>query len=99
MGGNSAPRQPYRGADSVPVLAEGFAMGLASSSAFLRRFVKGSQAPKEDDPADMGTAFGLEASLGPVSAYPADDAACGNAAAPEDESPMSWLGRRLKRPR
>jgi hypothetical protein len=74
-------------------------MGLASSSAFLRRFVKGSQAPKEDDPADMGTAFGLEASLGPVSAYPADDAACGNAAAPEDESPMSWLGRRLKRPR
>ena len=71
-------------------------MGLASSSSFLRRLVAGPQAPKEEDPADMGTAFGLEASLGPVSAYPNDkvpDAA-------EDDAPMGWLGRRLpKHPR
>ena len=74
-------------------------MGLASSSSFLRRLVAGPQAPKEDDPADMGTAFGLEASLGPVSAYPTDDAGRGDAVATGDDAPMGWLGRRLKRPR
>ncbi len=73
-------------------------MGLASSSSFLRRLVAGPQAPKEDDPADMGTAFGLEASLGPVSAYPTDDAGCGHPAAPDDDAPMGWLGRRLLKP-
>ena len=75
-------------------------MGLASSSLFLRRLVAGPQAPKEVDPADMGTAFGLEASLGPISAYPTDAAGLGDPAVPDDDAPMGWLSRRLlKRPR
>lgn len=73
-------------------------MGLASPSSFLRRLVAGPQSPKEDDPADMGTAFGLEASLGPVSAYPTDDAGRSDRTAPEDDTPMGWLGRRLRKP-
>jgi hypothetical protein len=53
--------------------------------------------PVKEDPADMGTAFGLEASLGPVSAYPSQGSEDGTASA--DESPMGWLGRRSNRPR
>ena len=73
-------------------------MGLASSSLFLRRLVAGAPAPKEVDPADMGTAFGLEASLGPVSAYPADATDLGDPAAPDGDAPMGWLSRRLLKP-
>jgi hypothetical protein len=74
-------------------------MGLAPHSSFFRRLVGQRPAPEEDDPADMGTAFGLEASLGPVSGYPADDRAAAGAPVAEDDSPMGWLGRRPKRPR
>jgi hypothetical protein len=69
-------------------------MNLAPPSSFFRRFIARPPAPESQDPADMGTAFGLEASLGPVSAFTGDDTA---AAARADESPMGWLGRRFKR--
>lgn len=75
----------------------GFAMSLTPSLRFFRGFLARPAAPDADDPADMGTAFGLEASLGPVSAYPADAAARAANSADEDDSPMGWLGRRLKR--
>jgi hypothetical protein len=52
-----------------------------------------------DDPADMGTAAGLEASLGPVSAYPTKAGALAEQASPAEDTPMGWLGRRLKRRR
>ena len=76
-------------------------MSLAPASSFFRRLVMRQPALKEDDPADMGTAFGLEASLGPVSAYPDDAGARGGAQSgrPRDESPMGWLGRRIARQR
>ena len=69
-------------------------MNLAPPSSFFRRFITQPPNPEAKDPADMGTAFGLEASLGPVSTFTGDDA---EVAARADESPMSWLGRRFKR--
>lgn len=71
-------------------------MDLSSPSSFFRRFVA-RQAPADpDDPADLGTAFGLDASLGPVSAYVTGEAVAGDDDA--DQAPMSWLARRLRRP-
>jgi hypothetical protein len=72
-------------------------MGLASPSSFLRRLLGRQPAPEDDDAADMGTALGLEVSLGPVSAYlPTVSPVAGGDTAEEDP-PMGWLGRRLKR--
>ena len=41
-------------------------MDLESPAAFFRRLLA-RQKTADQDPADMGTAYGLEASLGPVS--------------------------------
>jgi hypothetical protein len=76
-------------------------MDLESPAAFFRRLIARQTAPAAEDPAAMGTAFGLEASLGPVSAYftadaPATDGGNDPAAA---ESPMNWLARRMQRRR
>lgn len=70
-------------------------MGLPPASSFLRRLVARQREPLPQDPADLGTAFGLEASLGPVSTYPTE--AEGADPANRDEAPMGWLGRRPKR--
>jgi hypothetical protein len=75
-------------------------MHLGSTAAFFRRLMA-RQKPADQDAADMGTAYGLEASLGPVSTYFAPD---GQPVAPggrpaTDEAPMAWLARRLRRPR
>jgi hypothetical protein len=72
-------------------------MGLAPASSFFRRLMARQRGPVKEDPADMGTAFGLEASLGPVSAYPSQ--ALEDRAPGTNETPMSWLGRRSNRPR
>ncbi len=77
----------------------GFAMGLAPSSSLFRRLITRQPARLGEDPADMGTAFGLEASLGPVSAYPDRGDARVQGALPREDTPMGWLGRRPKRPR
>jgi hypothetical protein len=71
-------------------------MSLAPRSAsFFRRLVARRLRREQDDPADMGTAFGLEASLGPVSEprlASASDRRDVPAEAP-DASPMAWLAR------
>ena len=51
------------------------------------------------DRADMGTAFGLEASLGPVSAYPDESGTRAEGTAHGEDTPMAWLGRRPNRRR
>ena len=72
-------------------------MDLESPAAFFRRLVA-RRAQDAEDPADLGTAFGLEASLGPVSTYVTGAGAPGNGSA-DAEAPMTWLARRLQRPR
>ena len=65
---------------------------------FLRR---GAAVRREPDPADLGTAFGLDACLdgGGISEYrqqpPSDflESQCGRAA-PVQDSPLGWLSRR-----
>ena len=76
-------------------------MGLAPPSSFLRRLLARPAPPVQEDPADMGTAFGLEASLGPWEEPEAGDANSPHAIQKrdEDDSPMGWLGRRTARPR
>ena len=87
------------GANCAFTLPLGFAMGLAPPSSFLRRLVARRRASRDVDPADMGTAFGLEASLGPVSAYPDKSGAWAGGATHGEDTPMGWLGRRLNRRR
>lgn len=84
------------GANSVLVPPSEFAMSLARASSLLRRLVS-RQPVLKDDPADMGTAFGLEASLGPVSTHPAEDGARTDCPANADDWPMAWLARRFRR--
>lgn len=72
------------------------AMDLDSAAAFFRRLVGRRATPAGHEPADLGTAYGLEESLGPVNDYAAaDDQGDGTA---DGEGPMSWLTRRLRRP-
>ena len=72
-------------------------MELGSPAGFFRRFV--DRSPQVDgDPADMGTAYGLEQSLGPVTSYASEP----NGAGATDHAalgPMAWLAKRLRRPR
>jgi len=64
---------------------------------FLRR---GAAVRREPDPADLGTAFGLDACLegGGVSEYrqqaPVDQLESQAGRSPAQESPLSWLSRR-----
>jgi len=76
-------------------------MSLAPASSFFRRLLARKPALKVDDPANMGTAFGLEASLGPFVADPqgAGKRRSAHAGTPGDDSPMGWLGRRITRHR
>jgi len=67
-------------------------MDLATPATFLRRLLR--RRPRQEiDPANMGTVFGLEASLGPVRRDPAGDEP--SATERGAETPMSWLARRL----
>lgn len=71
-------------------------MDLDSPAAFFRRLVGRKPAGAGEDAADLGTAFGLEVSLGPVSTYPARETA--GTADDGADAPMNWLARRLRRP-
>lgn len=72
-------------------------MDLESPAAFFRRLVAGRALPA-DDPADLGTAYGLDASLGPANTDFARDGTPGTDPKATEE-PMTWLARRLQRPR
>lgn len=66
---------------------------MATENSFFRRFAAREPKPIADDPADMGTVFGLEASLGEFNA----DAHVGAAGDPAPEqAPMDWLTQRHK---
>jgi len=71
-------------------------MASTPHNSFFRRFVNRRPAPTQDDPADMGTAFGLEASLGPVSELDAEENDAEGAARSE-HAPMDWLNQRSQR--
>lgn len=50
--------------------------------------------PREQDPADLGTAFGMEASLSDEMDYAPMPAPVAGVEPLRQESPMSWLARR-----
>lgn len=65
----------------------------------LRFFRRDAAVRSEPDPADLGTAFGLDACLddGGVSEYrsqPASDFLESQSQRPAQESPLGWLSRR-----
>jgi hypothetical protein len=65
----------------------------------LRLFRRDAAVRSEPDPADLGTAFGLDACLdgGGISEYrsqPAGDFLESRSSAVAQESPLSWLSRR-----
>lgn len=74
-------------------------MDQDSPAAFFRRLIGRATAPATQDPADLGTAFGLEASLGPVSTYFAKDDLPAGQDSNGTEPPMHWLARRWRRSR
>lgn len=71
-------------------------MDLESPTAFFRRLVTRRTPTAAEDPANLGTTFGLEASLGPVGPYVAGDRLVADPAGAHEE-PMTWLARRLQR--
>ncbi|HRI18598.1 MAG TPA: hypothetical protein PL196_08760 [Burkholderiaceae bacterium] len=74
-------------------------MDQDSPAAFFRRLIGRATAPASQDPADLGTAFGLEASLGPVSTYFVNDDLPAGQDRAAGEPPMHWLARRFRRSR
>ena len=65
----------------------------------LRLFRRDAAVRSEPDPADLGTAFGLDACLdgGAIAEYrsqPASDILESKAGTAGQESPLSWLSRR-----
>jgi len=60
----------------------------------FRRSSLGTHTTHEQDPADLGTAFGMEASLSDEMDYLPLPTATAGAESPRQESPMSWLSRR-----
>ncbi len=73
-------------------------MDRDSTAAFFRRLVGRAAAPASEDPADLGTAFGLEASLGPVGEYYVAEIPPVGENDGSADAPMNWLARRPKRP-
>jgi len=73
-------------------------MASTPHNSFFRRFVNRQPVPTQEDPADMGTAFGLEASLGPVGDLDAEDDDTDGVARSE-HAPMDWLNQRSRRPK
>lgn len=69
---------------------------MATQNSFFRRFVHREPEPTIDDPADMGTAFGLEASLGPVGELDTDEEDSAEGPPEREQAPMDWLAQRHK---
>ena len=66
-------------------------MRVPLPSFILRRLPRARRPARRDDPADMGTEFGLDASIaGWENSLPAQGRTARIAA---DEAPMHWLGR------
>lgn len=69
---------------------------MVAQNSFFRHFVKRAPEPVLDDPADLGTAFGLEASLDePDEIGGGEDVGALHRPAPE-QAPMDWLSQRRK---
>jgi len=69
---------------------------MATQNSFFRRFAQREPDSAGDDPANLGTAFGLDASLDSCDALDADDYV-GTPGGPRPQSaPMDWLGQRRK---
>lgn len=66
---------------------------MAAQSSFFRRFVNREPQAASADPADMGTAFGLEASL---SEFDAAEATPSEPGRERERAPMDWLAERQK---
>lgn len=70
-------------------------MGISSALRLFRRHSPGHQEP---EPADMGTAFGMEASFGDASEYEdfrrSDYGLESQSSPPAIESPLSWMAAR-----
>ena len=64
---------------------------MAAQNSFFRRFVNREPQAASTDPADMGTAFGLDASL---SGFDADDSTATVPAAGREHAPLDWLTQR-----
>ncbi|MEO8123185.1 MAG: hypothetical protein ABI633_03980 [Burkholderiales bacterium] len=69
---------------------------MATQNSFFRRFVNREPKPAPDDPADMGTAFGLEASLGAADEFNADEEVIAEGHPARERAPMDWLAQRHK---
>jgi len=80
--------------DDSPAAQEATAMPTRNS--LFRHLVRQEPEPVPDDPADMGTAFGLEASLGPSGEFDADEEQDSQAHPRPQRAPMDWLARRGK---
>ena len=65
---------------------------------FFQRFIRRQPLPARDDPADMGTAYGLEASLG-ANSRGTSNTASGVDTSNDDDPPMGWLSRLTHRRR
>lgn len=74
-------------------------MDHEASATFWRRLVGRLKPGAAEDPAAMGTAFGLEASLGPASSLFLADGHAADSRLDPPESPMNWLARRRQRRR
>jgi len=66
-----------------------------SSASFLSRWMRARRAPVEDDPAGLGTAFGLDLSMAQGVPEPAE--LCGASSVPEAVSSSGWLTRLRRR--
>lgn len=69
---------------------------MAAQNSFFRRFVNREPVPAPDDPADMGTAFGLEAILGPADEFDVDANVGVEGDCLREQAPMDWLAQRHK---
>lgn len=71
-------------------------MTKAAQSSFFRRFVHRAPESAHDDPADLGTAFGLDLSLGPADAQDENDDRRTDGTPQSEHTPMAWLSQRRK---
>lgn len=72
---------------------------MPTRNSLFRHFVKRKPQPAPIDPADMGTAFGLDASLASGEAAETEDPSSAPKRRQPEQAPMDWLAQRRKRQR
>lgn len=72
---------------------------MPTRNSLFRHFVKRKPQPAQPDPADMGTAFGLDASLASGESSEVEDESDTPARREPEQAPMDWLAQRRKRQR